>query len=108
MSINRAAVVNINTGMGSIEDNTSGKMYAYRTAKCAQNMLTKTLSVDLKNDNILVTSILPGWVATDMGGKSAKLSVEGSVQKMFNVMKSWQSEKSTGKFYQLEGNVMPW
>jgi NAD(P)-dependent dehydrogenase (short-subunit alcohol dehydrogenase family) len=41
--------------------------------------LTRTLAAELKGTNILVNSICPGWVKTDMGGPNAvKTVAEGA------------------------------
>ena len=53
-------VVTINTGMGSIADNGSGGMYAYRASKAAANMVTKCLAADLKSKGVSVAAIAPG------------------------------------------------
>lgn len=73
-------VVVINTGMGSIKDNASGGMYAYRTSKAAANMVTKSLAVDLAKDGkgIAVAAIAPGFVATDFGGSVEKMESWGA------------------------------
>ena len=39
-------------------------------------MTTKMQSVELKDDNILVMSVCPGWVQTDMGTANAHLTPE--------------------------------
>ena len=39
----------ISTGMGSIADNGSGGIYAYRTSKAALNMVAKGMSCDFKS-----------------------------------------------------------
>ncbi|PIK44613.1 hypothetical protein BSL78_18534 [Apostichopus japonicus] len=62
------AVLNLTSGYGSIEGNTSGGIYAYRASKAALNMITKSLSIDLRPDNIMAVALDPGWVQTDMGG----------------------------------------
>lgn len=59
----------ISSAMGSIADNTSGNHYGYRTAKAAVNMVGKSLSVDLKGNNIAVSMIHPGFLFTDFGGE---------------------------------------
>jgi len=48
-------VVIISSAMGSIEENTSGGHYGYRTAKAGVNMVGRSLSVDLKPKNIAVS-----------------------------------------------------
>ena len=60
-------VLIISSGMGSITDNGSGGLYAYRTAKAAVNMVMKNFSLDLKEKGIAVMSVNPGMVITDFG-----------------------------------------
>jgi len=64
-------VVILSSAMGCIEENTSGGSYAYRTAKAGVNMVGKNLSIDLKNKNIAVSMIHPGFVYTGFGGIGA-------------------------------------
>jgi len=73
-------VVVISTGMGSIGDNGSGGMYAYRTSKAAVNMVTKSLAADLAKENrgISVAAIAPGFVATCFGGSVEKMEGWGA------------------------------
>lgn len=44
---------------------------AYRVSKTSINALTRIMSEELKEFNILVNSMCPGWVKTDMGGRGA-------------------------------------
>jgi len=60
-------VIIISSLMGSISDNTSGGIYAYRVAKAGVNMVGKSLAQDLKDDGIAVGLIHPGMVATGFG-----------------------------------------
>lgn len=46
---------------------------AYRVSKAALNALTRIL--DRNNPRLRVNAVCPGWVQTDMGGKSAPRSV---------------------------------
>jgi NAD(P)-dependent dehydrogenase (short-subunit alcohol dehydrogenase family) len=43
----------------------------------ALNALTRKLASELNEVNILVNSVDPGWVETDMGGKSGRPVSEG-------------------------------
>jgi NAD(P)-dependent dehydrogenase (short-subunit alcohol dehydrogenase family) len=107
LSVSRAAVVNITSRMGSIEDNTSGGSYAYRTSKAALNMVTKTLSVDLKPHGILAIVLHPGWAMTKMGGKGALITATESVSGLLRVMEGLKDEHS-GKFISFKGDNLPW
>lgn len=68
-------VVNISSGMGQLSD-MGGHSPAYRVSKTGLNALTRILTEELGEENILVNSVCPGWVRTDMGGSNATRSVE--------------------------------
>jgi NAD(P)-dependent dehydrogenase (short-subunit alcohol dehydrogenase family) len=68
-------IVNLSSGMGQLGDMGRGSS-AYRLSKTALNALTCTLAAELHGTGILVNSMCPGWVQTDMGGSSAPRSVE--------------------------------
>ena len=54
----------------------SGGSPAYSVSKTALNALTRILASELRGSGILVNSVCPGWVQTDMGGSGAPRSVE--------------------------------
>jgi NAD(P)-dependent dehydrogenase (short-subunit alcohol dehydrogenase family) len=68
-------VVNVSTRMASLSEASTGSG-GYRTSKVALNMLTVTLANELRADGVLVNSVCPGRVRTDMGGASAPRSVQ--------------------------------
>ena len=68
-------VVNLSSGLGQLHDMGDGSA-AYRMSKTALNALTRMVAAATAADNILVNSMCPGWVRTDMGGDSASRSVE--------------------------------
>jgi NAD(P)-dependent dehydrogenase (short-subunit alcohol dehydrogenase family) len=68
-------IVNLSSGMGQLSD-MGGHAPAYRVSKTGLNALTKMLTAELGDENILVNSCCPGWVRTDMGGPGARRSVE--------------------------------
>jgi len=68
-------VVNLSSGLGQLHDMGDGSA-AYRMSKTALNALTRMVAAATAADNILVNSMCPGWVRTDMGGASASRSVE--------------------------------
>lgn len=67
-------IVNMSSGLGQLDDMGDGTP-AYRVSKTALNALTRMVSVAVKGDDILVNSVCPGWVRTDMGGANATRSV---------------------------------
>ena len=68
-------VVNMSSGLGQISQMGSGSP-AYRVSKAALNAFTATLAAEVKDTGILVNSMSPGWVRTDMGGADAPRGVE--------------------------------
>ncbi|XP_063983571.1 C-signal [Diachasmimorpha longicaudata] len=107
MGVQRAAVINMTSIIGSIEDNTMGGFYPYRCSKTALNAATKSMSIDLLDDGILVACMHPGWVRTDMGGANAPMDVETSVSDMVRTIQGL-NESHNGKFLQHDGKFLPW
>ena len=68
-------IVNVSTGMAALEDMGGGSP-GYRVSKTALNALTRILSSELRGSGILINSVCPGWVQTDMGGSGASRPVE--------------------------------
>jgi len=68
-------IVNVSSGQGQLSDMGAGSP-AYRVSKAALNALTRTLAAELTGSGILVNSMCPGWVRTDMGGSGAPRTVE--------------------------------
>ncbi len=68
-------IVNLSSGMGQLSE-MNGGYPAYRLSKTALNAVTKIAAQELAGSGILVNSVCPGWVRTDMGGKGADLPVE--------------------------------
>jgi NAD(P)-dependent dehydrogenase (short-subunit alcohol dehydrogenase family) len=60
-------IVNVSSEAGSLAS-MGGGTPAYAVSKAGLNALTRMLADDLRGDRILVNSVCPGWVATDMGG----------------------------------------
>ena len=68
-------IVNVSSGAGSLERQ-NGTTPGYSASKLALNGLTLQFSNHLKDSGILVNSVCPGWVRTDMGGHDADRSPE--------------------------------
>jgi NAD(P)-dependent dehydrogenase (short-subunit alcohol dehydrogenase family) len=100
-------IATLTSKMGSIDDNTSGESYSYRTSKTAVNMVMKSLSIDLKPYGISVVTLHPGWVQTDMGGRNALISTQTSVTGLRQVIEHLSIE-NTGKFIAYDGKEIAW
>lgn len=68
-------IVNLSSGLGAMSEMVGGYP-SYRVSKLAVNGLTRILADELKGTNILVNTVCPGWVQTDMGGPNAPVPVE--------------------------------
>ncbi len=71
-------VVNVSSGMGQLSGMNGGST-GYRLSKTGLNALTRIFADELKGTNILVNSVCPGWVRTDMGGPNAHRNIEDGV-----------------------------
>lgn len=102
-----AKVAHVTSKMGSITDNGKGGSWAYRMSKAALNMANANLALELKTDGIPCVVLHPGWVATDMGGAGAPLSVADSVKGMTKVIDRL-GMADTGRFFNYDGSPIPW
>ena len=68
-------IVNVSSGSGQLDDMQGGHA-GYRVSKTALNALTRILAAEEGQYGILVNTMCPGWVRTDMGGGSAPRPVE--------------------------------
>lgn len=102
-----AKLVAMTSKMGSIDDNTSGGEYLYRSSKTALNMVIKSLSHDLNKYGISTAALHPGWVRTDMGGPNGLIDTETSVRGLRKVIANL-SLNSSGKFIAYDGKEIAW
>jgi NAD(P)-dependent dehydrogenase (short-subunit alcohol dehydrogenase family) len=76
-------------------------------SKAALNMANKSMSVDLAGEGFTCLVINPGWVQTDMGGKSAPTTVENSAKGLIGVIDR-ASADDNGKFLNWTGEEKEW
>ena len=97
-------IVNVSSESGSLAS-MGGGVPAYHTSKAALNALTATLAAELRPDGILVNSVCPGWVTTDMGGPGGEPVALGAQRVL------WAADLPdggpTGGFYR-DGRPVPW
>ena len=100
-------IVFISSKPASITENTGGSMYMSRSSRSALNQVIKSLSIDLIKEGISVASISPGWVKTDSGGINALIDVHTSVTGIKKIINELRLE-NTGKFWDYNGELIPW
>ncbi len=103
-------IVNISSSAGSLEKATHAESHhpyhypSYKISKTALNMYTCTLALRLKDSDITVSSVHPGWVKTDIGGQEADITPDQAAEGIFDVA---VSRPETGKFW-FGKEKLPW
>jgi NAD(P)-dependent dehydrogenase (short-subunit alcohol dehydrogenase family) len=102
-SSDHGRIVNVSSESGSLAS-MGGGTPAYSISKAALNALTRILADELRPDGILVNSVCPGWVATDMGGRGGRPVGDGAASVV------WATDLPdggpTGGFYR-DGKPVP-
>ena len=104
---NNPRIMNISSMLGSIKLKSSGGNYSYDGSKAALNMLTRALAFDLKPDGIIVVTVHPGWVLTDMGGRHAALKPVESIRGLLELADNLEMG-DTSRFFRWDGSEHPW
>jgi NAD(P)-dependent dehydrogenase (short-subunit alcohol dehydrogenase family) len=104
-----ARIVNVSSGLGSLDINSNPdspfygvKPLGYNSSKAALNMFTVNLAWELRDTNIKVNSICPGYTATDLNNNSGPQTIEeGSIA----IVKYAQigDDGSSGGFFHKDG-----
>ncbi len=102
---NYGSIVNLSSGMGAFNE-MGGGYASYRISKTALNSMTLILASELSGSNILVNTMNPGWVRTDMGGKNATCSVEQGADTAI-WLATLPNNGPSGKFFQ-DRKEIPW
>jgi len=104
---NGAKVAVVTSRMGSVADNTSGSHYGYRMSKAAVNMAGVSLARDLKDRDISVILLHPGYVNTDMTNHTGNVepadAAAGILQRIEEL-----NLTTTGTFRHANGEALPW
>jgi NAD(P)-dependent dehydrogenase (short-subunit alcohol dehydrogenase family) len=106
-------IVNMSSGLGSLERNsskyweTSGtKLLAYNSSKSALNALTLQFAYELRKTPIKVNAAAPGFVATDINQYRGTRTVEQGARAPVRLA-TLPEDGPTGGFFEEEGPV-PW
>jgi NAD(P)-dependent dehydrogenase (short-subunit alcohol dehydrogenase family) len=98
-------IVNVSSGAGSLHYMGAGTP-AYSVSKAALNAFTRILAAELTaGTGILVNSVDPGWVATDMGGGGGRPVEEGAKGIVWAA--TLPDNGPTGGFF-FDGKSAPW
>ena len=97
-------VINVSSGGGQLTGGADGWAPAYCISKTALNGVTSQLAAALPK--FAINSVCPGWVRTDMGGRSATRSVEEGADTIV-WLASEAPQDLTGKFLR-DRKEIPW
>jgi NAD(P)-dependent dehydrogenase (short-subunit alcohol dehydrogenase family) len=97
-------VVNVSSGAGALSAMGAGTP-AYSVSKAALNALTRILAAELRAERILVNSVCPGWVATDMGGAGGRAVEEGAASVLWAAL--LPDDGPSGGFFR-DGRPLDW
>lgn len=98
-------IIMTSSGGGSMTDSIGGWSPAYCVSKSALNAITRHLAYELSGKEIAVNAYCPGWVKTDMGGKSAPRNVEQGADNA--VWLATTVHVNSGLFFR-DRKVIPW
>jgi NAD(P)-dependent dehydrogenase (short-subunit alcohol dehydrogenase family) len=107
---NTKKILNMSSILGSLairEPGFPNGKAPYSVSKTALNMITRLQANELAEENFIVYSAHPGWVATDMGGENAPVKPVDSIKGMLAVLDKLES-KDNGNFIDFEGKHLPW
>ncbi len=107
LTAGKATIANMSSKMGSSSDNTSGGVYAYRASKAALCSISKSMAVDLAQDDIKVITLHPGWVKTDMTNHTGLVDASTSVSGLRTVIAN-VDQFGSGAFVAYDGQIVPY
>lgn len=102
----RSCIVNISSEAGTII-NAFPTNYAYSMSKCALNMFSERLREYLKERDILVYAVHPGWMRTNMGGCDAPADPADIANGILDILERKKKIYSKIAFIDSTGRPMP-
>ena len=112
----RAVFASLSARVGSIGDNRLGGWYAYRGAKAAQNMFTRTIAIEFGRTvrNAICVALHPGTTGTGLSQpfqgnvpEDRLFSADFAAQRLLTVIDGLRPEHS-GTFFAWDGQPIPW
>jgi len=101
----RRLVLNMTSGLSSLNLVNDARLTSYSISKAAVNMLTRHQVHEYPS--VIFLTVDPGWVKTDMGGPGAQLEPEFAIGSVLKVLVDAE-KKDTGSFLRYDGTTLPW
>lgn len=106
-------IVNVSSTLGSLTYHADPaspiyavKTFAYNASKTALNAFTVHLAHDLRDTTVKVNSIHPGWVQTELGGKSAPMPLVDGAKTSVRLA-TIPADGPNGGYFHME-DALPW
>jgi norsolorinic acid ketoreductase len=109
-------IVSSNIGSNTLLGNYPMPMIAYGLSKAAVNFAAGKMNQE--ESKIIVVPVQPGWVQTAMGEKAASfigmdakevpVTLETSIAGLIKVFDSATKAETSGKFWDQNGEIVPW
>ena len=109
-----ARIVNLSSSLGSLTVNSDptspyydARLIGYNASKAAVNMLTVQLAQELRDTDIVVNSVSPGYVKTDLTGHNGFMTPEEGARLPVQYALLSKDDAVSGTFVEASG-VTPW
>jgi len=109
-----ARIVNLSSSLGSLTVNSDptspyydARLIGYNASKAAVNMLTVQLAQELRDTDIVVNSVSPGYVKTDLTGHNGFMTAEEGARLPVQYALLSRDDAVSGKFVEASG-ITPW
>ncbi|KAI8978296.1 NAD-P-binding protein [Trametes punicea] len=101
----KKTIINVSSSLGACGYGYGELWSSYAITKTALNMLTYKQRAE--RPDLMIVSVCPGWVKTDMGTDDAPLELEESVTAVAKVLSNLKPEDN-GKLVNYRHEVVPW
>lgn len=98
-------IINFSSGLGQLGVPRMGPAPAYSISKTAVNAVTKILDDELKDTDVIVTSVDPGWIKTGLGGPLAPGTLEQGIDTPIWLATAPADEIEAGNLYKERGVI---
>ena len=97
----------MSSGQGSITNATNANYEVYRGSKAALNMFMRTFAARSAAYPRSLLLMAPGWVRTDMGGPTARLTIEESIPNLVDTIEAYEG-RAGSHYLDYLGRPVPW
>lgn len=103
----KGTIAIMSSGQGSIANNERGGFEIYRASKSALNQLMRSYAARHHDANQTLLLMAPGWVKTELGGPSARLTIKESIP---NLVTTIEAQRGRAGLHYLDymGRTVAW